>query len=49
MHLKFPEKVDNGLRFLKLKLLPKTLFFRTIAAHFHSADCGSGGFHRGFF
>lgn len=30
MHLKFPEKVDNGLRFLKLKLLPKTLFFRTM-------------------
>ncbi len=30
MHLKFPEKVDNGLRYLKLKLLPKTLFFRTM-------------------
>ncbi len=30
MRLKFPEKVDNTLRYLKYKLLPKTLFFRTM-------------------
>ena len=30
MHVKFPTAVDNSLRFLKLKLLPKTLFFRTM-------------------
>ena len=30
MHVKFPKAVDNSLRFLKLKLLPKTLFFRTM-------------------
>lgn len=30
MRLKFPEKIDNTLRYLKLKLLPKTLFFRTM-------------------
>ncbi len=30
MRIKFPSKVDNVLRFLKLKLLPKTLFFRTM-------------------
>ena len=30
MHVKFPNKVDNVLRYLKLKLLPKTLFFRTM-------------------
>lgn len=30
MRLKFPERVDNSLRYLKLKLLPKTLFFRTM-------------------
>ena len=30
MHIKFPETVDNTLRYLKLKLLPKTLFFRTM-------------------
>lgn len=30
MRLKFPEKVDNTLRYLKFKLLPKTLFFRTM-------------------
>ncbi len=30
MHVKFPSKVDNVLRYLKLKLLPKTLFFRTM-------------------
>ena len=30
MHIKFPKKVDNTLRYLKLKLLPKTLFFRTM-------------------
>ena len=30
MRLKFPEKVENSLRYLKYKLLPKTLFFRTM-------------------
>ena len=30
MRLKFPEKVENSLRYLRLKLLPKTLFFRTM-------------------
>lgn len=30
MRVKFPSKVDNVLRFLKLKFLPKTLFFRTM-------------------
>ena len=30
MHLKFPEKVEDSLRYLRLKLLPKTLFFRTM-------------------
>ena len=30
MRLKFPVKVDGFLRYLKLKLLPKTLFFRTM-------------------
>ncbi len=30
MHVKFPKKVDSTLRYLKLKLLPKTLFFRTM-------------------
>lgn len=30
MHITFPNKVDNLLRYLKLKLLPKTLFFRTM-------------------
>ena len=30
MRVKFPEKIDNTLRFLKYKLLPKTLFFRTM-------------------
>ena len=30
MHIKFPSKVDNVLRYLKLKFLPKTLFFRTM-------------------
>ncbi len=30
MRIKFPEKVDNVLRYLKLKFLPKTLFFRTM-------------------
>ena len=26
MRIKFPESIDNTLRYLKLKLLPKTLF-----------------------
>ncbi len=30
MRIKFPEKVDNVLRYLKLKFMPKTLFFRTM-------------------
>ncbi len=30
MHIKFPSKVDNVLRYLKFKFLPKTLFFRTM-------------------
>lgn len=30
MRLKLPKNVDNSLRYLKLKLLPKTLFFRTM-------------------
>lgn len=30
MRLVFPTKVENTLRYLKLKLLPKTLFFRTM-------------------
>lgn len=30
MRIKFPEKVNNVLRYLKLKFLPKTLFFRTM-------------------
>lgn len=30
MRLKFPEKVDGALRYLKFKFLPKTLFFRTM-------------------
>ncbi len=30
MHINYPEKVENVMRFLKLKLLPKTLFFRTM-------------------
>ena len=30
MHIKFPKTVDNTLRYLRLKFLPKTLFFRTM-------------------
>lgn len=30
MRIKFPSKVDNVLRYMKLKFLPKTLFFRTM-------------------
>ena len=30
MHIMFPQKIENSLRFLRLKLLPKTLFFRTM-------------------
>lgn len=30
MHVKLPSKMDNVLRYLKLKLLPKRLFFRTM-------------------
>ena len=30
MHIKFPEKADRFLQYLKLKLLPNKLFFRTM-------------------
>ncbi len=30
MHIKFPRKVENGLVWLRKKLFPKTLFFRTM-------------------
>lgn len=30
MRLKFPERVDDTIRYLKFKCLPKTLFFRTM-------------------
>lgn len=30
MRITFPTSIENSLRFLKLKLLPKTLFFRTM-------------------
>ena len=30
MHIKLPEKAEEGLRYLRLKFLPKTLFFRTM-------------------
>lgn len=30
MHIKFPEKTDRFLQYLKLKLLPSRLFFRTM-------------------
>lgn len=30
MHIKFPGRVESSMRYLKLKLLPKTLFFRTM-------------------
>lgn len=30
MHIKLPNKMDNVARYLKLKLLPKKLFFRTM-------------------
>lgn len=30
MHIKLPTKMDNVLRYLKLKILPKKLFFRTM-------------------
>jgi len=30
MHIKFPEKIDRGLQYLKLKIFPNTLFFRTM-------------------
>lgn len=44
MRVKFPEKIDNTLRFLKYKLLPKTLFFRTMLLIFIPLIVGSGGF-----
>ena len=30
MHIKLPEKAEDSLRYLRLKFLPKTLFFRTM-------------------
>lgn len=30
MHIKFPEKMEKILQYLKLKMLPNTLFFRTM-------------------
>ncbi len=30
MHIKLPGKLDSVARYLKLKILPKTLFFRTM-------------------
>lgn len=30
MHLTFPKKVEDTLRYLKIKMLPRTLFFRTM-------------------
>lgn len=30
MHIKLPKKIDNTVRYLKLKILPKRLFFRTM-------------------
>ena len=30
MHIKLPEKAEESLRYLRLKFLPKTLFFRTM-------------------
>lgn len=30
MHIVFPKKIEGTMRYLKLKLLPKTLFFRTM-------------------
>jgi len=30
MHLRFPQKVENSLRYLRLKIFPQTLFFRTM-------------------
>lgn len=30
MHIKLPQKAEDSLRLLRLKLLPKTLFFRTM-------------------
>ena len=30
MHIKLPEKMENSLRYLRLKVLPRKLFFRTM-------------------
>ena len=30
MHLTFPKKVEDTMRYLKIKMLPRTLFFRTM-------------------
>ena len=30
MHIKLPEKMDRVLQYLKLKIFPNTLFFRTM-------------------
>lgn len=42
MHIKLPEKMDRVLQYLKLKIFPNTLFFRTMLMIFYSADFGSG-------
>ena len=49
MHLTFPKKVEDTLRYLKIRILPRTLFFPDDAADLHSVDCGSGGFNRCLF
>ena len=30
MHLTFPKKIDNLLTYVRVKYMPKTLFFRTM-------------------
>lgn len=30
MHIKFPYKIEKGIKYLKLKIMPNTLFFRTM-------------------
>lgn len=30
MHIRLPEKMEDGLRYMRLKFLPRTLFFRTM-------------------
>ena len=42
MHITLPHKADNLLRFLKLKILPKKLFFRTMLLIFVPLISGIG-------